>query len=94
MTPDFRIFCLAVTDKIRDHRLTDFAHLVDHPNDRTQLKNSLKCKQANFELMKQEFHNFNNEILMRNKINEECYMLHNYKIATAIEYHRVYEINQ
>ncbi|KAF2358881.1 hypothetical protein FHG87_010368 [Trinorchestia longiramus] len=56
-------------------------------NTRTQHKQVLDYKRANFELMKEELGSYNYEVLMNNKNAEECYMILKDKIATATDHH-------
>ncbi|KAF2353137.1 Reverse transcriptase domain [Trinorchestia longiramus] len=60
---------------------------VQDPNTRTQHKQVLDYKRANFELMKEELGSYNYEVLMNNKNAEECYMIFKDKIATATDHH-------
>ncbi|KAF2356753.1 Endonuclease/exonuclease/phosphatase [Trinorchestia longiramus] len=48
-TPDLRIveFKAMDKDKVRDHRMIDFALQIHSPNDRTELKTFLNYKRAN-----------------------------------------------
>ncbi|KAF2366076.1 hypothetical protein FHG87_003171 [Trinorchestia longiramus] len=78
---------LEVADKIGDHQMIDFTLEVDDPDTRTQQKQALDYKRANFELMKEKLENINYKLLMRNKNAEECYMKLKEKIATATEHH-------
>ncbi|KAF2349129.1 hypothetical protein FHG87_020114 [Trinorchestia longiramus] len=84
---DLSINGLEVTDKIGDHQMIDFSLEVQDPNTRTQHKQVLDYKRANFELMKEELGSHNYEVLMSNKNVEECYMILKDKIATATEHH-------
>ncbi|KAF2350815.1 Endonuclease/exonuclease/phosphatase [Trinorchestia longiramus] len=74
-TTDLSINGLEVTDKIGDHQMIDFSLEVQVPNTRTQHKQVLDYKRANFELMKNELGSYNYEVLMNNKNAEECYMI-------------------
>ncbi|KAF2352170.1 hypothetical protein FHG87_017073 [Trinorchestia longiramus] len=87
-TTDLNINGLEVTDKIGDHQMIDFSLEVQDPNTRTQDKQVLDYKRANFELIKEELGSHNYEILMSNKNAEESYMILKEKIATATE-HRI-----
>ncbi|KAF2355969.1 hypothetical protein FHG87_013272, partial [Trinorchestia longiramus] len=78
---------LEVTDKIGDHQMIDFSLEVQDPNTRTQHKQVLDYKRANFELMKEELGSYNYEVLMNNQNAEECYMILKDKIATATDHH-------
>ncbi|KAF2355053.1 Reverse transcriptase domain [Trinorchestia longiramus] len=62
-TTDLSINGLEVTDKIGDHQMIDFSLEVQDPNTRTQHKQVLDCKRANFELMKEELGSHNYEAL-------------------------------
>ncbi|KAF2344119.1 hypothetical protein FHG87_025126 [Trinorchestia longiramus] len=86
-TTDLSINGLEVTDKIGDHQMIDFSLEVQDPNTRTQHKQFLDYKRANFELMKEELGSYNYEVLMNNKNAEECYMILKDKIATATDHH-------
>ncbi|KAF2353820.1 hypothetical protein FHG87_015422 [Trinorchestia longiramus] len=86
-TIDLSINGLEVTDKIGDHQMMVFSLEVQDPNTRTQHKQVLDYKRANFELKKHELGNHNYEVLMSNKNAEECYMILKDKIATATEHH-------
>ncbi|KAF2348737.1 Reverse transcriptase domain [Trinorchestia longiramus] len=86
-TPDLSINGLEITDKIGDHQMIDFSLEVQDPNTRTEHKQALNYKRANFELMKEELGSYNYEVLMSNKNAEECYMILKGKIATATEHH-------
>ncbi|KAF2351292.1 Endonuclease/exonuclease/phosphatase [Trinorchestia longiramus] len=77
---------LEVTEKIGDHQMIDFSLEVQDPNTRTQHKQVLDYKRANFELMKEELSSYNYEVLMNNKNAEECYMILKDKIATATDH--------
>ncbi|KAF2366907.1 hypothetical protein FHG87_002338 [Trinorchestia longiramus] len=57
------------------------------PNTRTQDKQVLDYKRANFELMKEELGSYNYEVFMNNKNAEEYYMILKDKIATATDHH-------
>ncbi|KAF2368562.1 hypothetical protein FHG87_000665 [Trinorchestia longiramus] len=88
MTPtDLSINGLEVTDKIGDHQMIDFSLKVQDPNTRTQHKQVLDYKWANFELMKKELGSHNYEVLMNSKNAEKCYIIIKSKIATATEHH-------
>ncbi|KAF2351854.1 Endonuclease/exonuclease/phosphatase [Trinorchestia longiramus] len=78
---------LEVTDKIGDHQMIDFSLAVQDPNTRTQHKQVLDYKRANFKLMKKDHGSNNYEVLMSNKNAEECYMILKEKIATATKHH-------
>ncbi|KAF2360237.1 hypothetical protein FHG87_009003, partial [Trinorchestia longiramus] len=52
-TTDLSINGQEVTDKIGDHQMIDFYLEVQDPNTRTQHKQVLDYKRANFELMKE-----------------------------------------
>ncbi|KAF2348316.1 hypothetical protein FHG87_020927 [Trinorchestia longiramus] len=78
---------LEVTDKIGDHQMIDFSLEVQDPNTRTQHKQVLDYKRANFELMKEELGSYNYEVLMNNKNAEECYMILKDKTATATDHY-------
>ncbi|KAF2364031.1 hypothetical protein FHG87_005208 [Trinorchestia longiramus] len=86
-TTDLSINDLEVTEKIGDHQKIDFTFEIQDPNTRTQHKQVLDYKRANFELMKEELGSRNYEVLMSNKNAEECYMILKEKIATATEHH-------
>ncbi|KAF2350258.1 Endonuclease/exonuclease/phosphatase [Trinorchestia longiramus] len=86
-TTDLSIDGLKFTDKIGDHKMIDFSLEAYDPNTRTQHKQVLDYKRANFELMKEELGRHNYEVLMSNKNAEECYMRLKEKIATATEHH-------
>ncbi|KAF2351300.1 hypothetical protein FHG87_017943 [Trinorchestia longiramus] len=86
-TTDLSINGLEVTGKIGDHQMIDFSLDVQDPNTRTQHKQVLDYKRANFELMKEELGIYNYEVLMSNKNAEECYMIFKDKIATATGHH-------
>ncbi|KAF2352852.1 Reverse transcriptase domain [Trinorchestia longiramus] len=86
-TTDLSINGLEVTDKIGDHQMIDFSLEVQDPNTRTQHKQVLDHKRANFELMKEVLGSYNYEVLMNNKNAEECYMILKDKIATATDHH-------
>ncbi|KAF2360362.1 hypothetical protein FHG87_008880 [Trinorchestia longiramus] len=86
-TTDLSINGLEVTDKIGDHQMIDFLLEVQDPNTRTQHKQVLDYKRANFELMKEELGSYNYEVLMNNKNAEECYMILKDKTATATDHH-------
>ncbi|KAF2363089.1 Ribonuclease H-like domain [Trinorchestia longiramus] len=86
-TTDLSINVLEVTDKIGDHQMIDVSLEVQDPNIRTQHKQVLDYKRANFELMKKELGSYNYEVLMNNKNAEECYMILKDKIATATDHH-------
>ncbi|KAF2361879.1 hypothetical protein FHG87_007365 [Trinorchestia longiramus] len=86
-TTDLSINGLEVTDKISDHQMIDFSLEVQDSNTRSQHKQVLDYKRANFELMKEQLGSQNYEVLMSNKNAQECYMLLKYKIATATEHH-------
>ncbi|KAF2345592.1 hypothetical protein FHG87_023652 [Trinorchestia longiramus] len=86
MTTDLSINGLEVTHKIGAHQMIDFSLEVQNPNTRTQHKQILDYKRANFELMKEELGSNNYEVLMSNKNAEECYMILKEKIATATEH--------
>ncbi|KAF2343278.1 hypothetical protein FHG87_025966 [Trinorchestia longiramus] len=86
-TTDLSINGLEVTDKIGDHQMIDFSLEVQDPNTRTQHKQVLDYKRANFELKKEELGSYNYEVLMNNKNAEECYMILRDKIATATDHH-------
>ncbi|KAF2355337.1 hypothetical protein FHG87_013907 [Trinorchestia longiramus] len=86
-TTDLSINCLEVTDKIGDHKMIDFSLEVEDSNTRTQHKQVLNYKGANFELMKEELGSYNYEVLMNNKNAKECYMILKDKIATATGHH-------
>ncbi|KAF2359227.1 hypothetical protein FHG87_010014 [Trinorchestia longiramus] len=86
-TTDLSINGLEVTDKISAHQMIDFMVDVQNPNTRTQHKQVLDYKRANFELMKEELGSYNYEVLMNNKNAEECYMILKDKIATATDHH-------
>ncbi|KAF2343506.1 Endonuclease/exonuclease/phosphatase [Trinorchestia longiramus] len=86
-TTDLSINGLEVTDKIGDHQMIDFSLEVQDPNTRTQHKQVLDYKRANFELMKEELGSYNYEVLMNNKNAEECYMILKDKIVTATDHH-------
>ncbi|KAF2349954.1 Endonuclease/exonuclease/phosphatase [Trinorchestia longiramus] len=60
-TTDLSINGLEVTDKIGDHKMIDFSLEVQDPNTRTQHKQVLDYKRANFELMKEELGSYNYE---------------------------------
>ncbi|KAF2346267.1 hypothetical protein FHG87_022977 [Trinorchestia longiramus] len=62
-------------------------HNTQGLNTRTQHKQVLDYKRANFELMKEELGSYNYEVLMNNKNAEECYMILKNKIATATDHH-------
>ncbi|KAF2348361.1 Reverse transcriptase domain [Trinorchestia longiramus] len=85
-TTDLTINGLEVTDKIDDHLMIDFSLEVKDPNTRTQHKQVLDYKRANFEL-KEELGSHNYEVLMNNKNAEECYTILKDKIATATDHH-------
>ncbi|KAF2345922.1 Endonuclease/exonuclease/phosphatase [Trinorchestia longiramus] len=70
-TTDLSINGLEVTNKIGDHQMIDFSLEVQDPNTRTQHKQVLNYKRANFELMKEELGSYNYEVLMNNKNAEE-----------------------
>ncbi|KAF2344602.1 hypothetical protein FHG87_024641 [Trinorchestia longiramus] len=84
-TTDLSINGLEVTDKIGDHQMIDFPLEVQDPNTRTQHKQVLDYKRANFELMKEELGSDKYEVLMNNKNAEECYTILKNKIATATD---------
>ncbi|KAF2346702.1 hypothetical protein FHG87_022541 [Trinorchestia longiramus] len=86
-TTDLSINGIEVTDKFGDHQMIDFSLEVQDPNTRTQHKQVLHYKRANFELMKEELGSYNYEVLMNNKNAEECYMILKDKIATATDHH-------
>ncbi|KAF2349915.1 Reverse transcriptase domain [Trinorchestia longiramus] len=86
-TNDLSINGLEVTDKIGDHQMIGFSLEVQDPNTRTQHKQVLDYKRANFELMKEELGSYNYEVLINNKNTEECYMILKDKIATATDHH-------
>ncbi|KAF2347264.1 Reverse transcriptase domain [Trinorchestia longiramus] len=86
MTTDLSINGLEVTGKIGDHQMIDFSLEVQDPNTRTQHKQVLDYKRANFEQMKEELGSYNYKVLMSNK-NVECYMILKDKIATATDHH-------
>ncbi|KAF2357940.1 Endonuclease/exonuclease/phosphatase [Trinorchestia longiramus] len=86
-TTDLSINGLEVTDKIGDHQMIDFSLEVQDPNSRTQHKQVLDYKRANFKLMKEELGSYNYEVLMNNKNAEECYMILKDKIAPAPDHH-------
>ncbi|KAF2345779.1 Reverse transcriptase domain [Trinorchestia longiramus] len=74
-TTDLSINGLEVTDKIGDHQMIDFSLEIQDPNTKTQHKQVLDYKRANFELMKEELGSHNYKVLMSNKKAEECYMI-------------------
>ncbi|KAF2350074.1 hypothetical protein FHG87_019172 [Trinorchestia longiramus] len=84
---DLSINGLEVTGQIGDHQMIDFSLDVQDPNTRTQHKQVLNYKRANFELMKQELGSYNYEVLMSNLNAEECYMILKDKIVTATDHH-------
>ncbi|KAF2364868.1 Endonuclease/exonuclease/phosphatase [Trinorchestia longiramus] len=86
-TTDLSINGLEVTDKIGDYQMIDFTLEVQVPNTRTQHKQVLDYKRANFKLMKEELGSHNYQVLMSNKNAKECYMILKEKIATATEHH-------
>ncbi|KAF2349873.1 hypothetical protein FHG87_019370 [Trinorchestia longiramus] len=86
-TTDLSINGLEVTDKIGDHQMINFSLEVQDPNTRTQHKQVLDYKRANFELRKEELGSYKYEVLMNNKNAEECYMILKDKIATATDHH-------
>ncbi|KAF2346263.1 hypothetical protein FHG87_022980 [Trinorchestia longiramus] len=86
-TIDLSLNGLEVTDKIGDHQMIDFSLEVQDPNTRTQHKQVLDYKRANFELMKEELGSHNYEVLMSDKNAKECYMFLKNKIASATEHH-------
>ncbi|KAF2353385.1 hypothetical protein FHG87_015859 [Trinorchestia longiramus] len=86
-TTDLSINGLEVTDKIGDHQMIDFLLEIQDSNTRTQHKQVLDYKRANFELMKEELGSYNYKVLMSNKNTEECYMMLKDKIATVTEHH-------
>ncbi|KAF2357587.1 Endonuclease/exonuclease/phosphatase [Trinorchestia longiramus] len=86
-TTDLSINGLEVTGKIGDHQMIDFSLDVQDPNTRSQYKQVLDYKRANFKLMKEELGNHNYEVLMSNKNPEECYMVLKDEITTATEHH-------
>ncbi|KAF2364393.1 Endonuclease/exonuclease/phosphatase [Trinorchestia longiramus] len=86
-TTDLSINSLEVTGKIGDHQMIDFSLEAQDLNTRTQHKQVLDYKRANFELMKEELGSYNYEVLMNNKNAEECYMILKDKIATATDHH-------
>ncbi|KAF2357909.1 hypothetical protein FHG87_011336 [Trinorchestia longiramus] len=86
-TTDLSINGLEVTDKIGDDQIIEFSLEVQYPNTRTQHKQVLDYKRANFELMKEELGSHNYEVLMSNKNTQECYMKIKEKIATATEHY-------
>ncbi|KAF2346419.1 Reverse transcriptase domain [Trinorchestia longiramus] len=60
-TTDLSINALVVTEKIGDHQMIDLSLEVHDPNTRTQQKQVLDYKRANFELMKEELGSINYE---------------------------------
>ncbi|KAF2349414.1 hypothetical protein FHG87_019830, partial [Trinorchestia longiramus] len=86
-TTDLSINGLEVTDKIGDHQMIDFSLEVQDSNTRTQHKQVLDYKRANFELMKEELGSYNYKVLMNNKNAEECYRILKDKIETATDHH-------
>ncbi|KAF2351390.1 hypothetical protein FHG87_017851 [Trinorchestia longiramus] len=86
-TTDLSINGLEVTDKIDDHQMIDFSLEVQDPKTRTQHKQVLDYKRANFELMKEELGSYNYEVLMSNKNAKERNMKLKDEIATATEHH-------
>ncbi|KAF2364719.1 Reverse transcriptase domain [Trinorchestia longiramus] len=54
MTTDFSINGLEVTDEIGNHQMIDFSLEVQDPDTKTQHKQVLDYKRANFELMREE----------------------------------------
>ncbi|KAF2355879.1 hypothetical protein FHG87_013365 [Trinorchestia longiramus] len=87
-TTDLSINGSEVTAKIGEHQMIDFTLEVQNPNIRTEHKQVLDYKRANFELMKEELGSHNYEVLMSNKNAEECYVILKEKIVTATE-HRI-----
>ncbi|KAF2364396.1 hypothetical protein FHG87_004853 [Trinorchestia longiramus] len=79
-TSDLSINGLEVTDKIGDHPMIDFTLEVQNPNTRTQHKQVLDYKRANFELMKEKLGSNNYEVPNSNKNAEECYMIFKEKL--------------
>ncbi|KAF2345144.1 Endonuclease/exonuclease/phosphatase [Trinorchestia longiramus] len=61
-TTDLSINGLEVTDKIGDHQMIAFSLEVQDPNTRTQHKQVLDYKRANFELIKEELGSYNYEV--------------------------------
>ncbi|KAF2359920.1 Endonuclease/exonuclease/phosphatase [Trinorchestia longiramus] len=86
-TSDLSINGLEVTGKIGDHQMIDISLDVQDSNTRTQHKQVLDYKLANFELMKEELSSYNYEVLMSNKNVQERYMTLKDKIATATDHH-------
>ncbi|KAF2348318.1 hypothetical protein FHG87_020925 [Trinorchestia longiramus] len=85
-TPHLIINGLEVTGKIDYHQMIDFKLEVRDLNTSTQQKQVLDYKPVNFELIKKELCNINDEVPMRNKNAEKCYMILKEKITTAPEY--------
>ncbi|KAF2348524.1 hypothetical protein FHG87_020720 [Trinorchestia longiramus] len=83
-TTDLSINGLEVTDKIGDHQMIDFSLEVQDPNTRTQHKQVLDYKRANFELMKEELGIHNYEVLLGNK---NADMILQEKITSTAEHH-------
>ncbi|KAF2351935.1 hypothetical protein FHG87_017307 [Trinorchestia longiramus] len=86
-TPDLSINELEFTYKIGDHKIIDFTLEEQDPNTRSQHKQVLDYKRANFELMKEKLSSNNYEVLMSNKNAGECYMILKETIASATEYY-------
>ncbi|KAF2357066.1 Sulfotransferase domain [Trinorchestia longiramus] len=90
-TTDLSINGLEVTDKIGDNQMIDFTLEIHDPNTRTQYKQVLNYKRANFELMKEELSSINYKVLMKNKNIEEWYMILKEKIVPASDHHILME---